>query len=231
MDLVTSIGIILSISSITLSLIAIWFAWVSYKNTTDMQMKAQAILEQVSQKVEVVVNLTSQQVEKAWNYFTQNPISTVDKKEEVSFNINELRKQIIDENKIETEKLIKEAGIGKTEFELLTSKFEELFGKTTEKTEEIYNKQLIMNKYFEIESELKKWFERKIKWIFPPIITMPQMMHNEEIINVLPKSMIKDINTFIDIRNRIAHSQSVDEKEVEFALKIATEYLFFLRNN
>ena len=231
MDIVQTLGIILSVSSITLSIVAILFAWVSYKHSTEMQIKAQAILEQVSQKVEVLVKLTSSQIERAWDYFTQSHNTPEEKKEEISFNIEELRKQIIAETKEETEKLIEDAGIERGKIDLVISKLEGLLNKSTEKTQEIFNKQKILDRYTEVEFELKKWFERKMKWIFPPNIFMVHMLENEEIRSVLPKNMLKEIRVFIDTRNKVAHSKPVTDEEMERALKLSYDFLSFLRND
>lgn len=169
MDLSQLFSIILSVASITLAIVAIWFSWISYKHSTEMQVKAQGILEQVTHKVEVLVKLTSSQLEKAWDYFTQIDLKS-EKPEEISFNIEELKNQLISETKKETKRLIQEAGIEKNKIELVISKLEKIVDESAEKTEEIFNKQKIIERYSEIELELKKWYARKLKWIFPPNI-------------------------------------------------------------
>ena len=230
-DWFTIISFVLSIVSITLAIVSIIFAWVSYKNSTNMQMKAQGILEQVSQKVEVIVKLTSSQIERAWDYFTQNRSSGDEKAEQINFNVDELSKKILIESKEETEKLIKDSGIDKGKIDSIVTQLEKLIDKTTEKTKDIYTKQAVLEKYSEIEVELKKWFERKAKWIFPPNILMPEMLHNQEISNVLPKNMLKEIKYFIEIRNFIVNSKPVMPEEIEVSLKKSEDILFFLRNS
>jgi len=228
MDFSQILSIVLSVASITLAILAIWFAWISYKHSTDMQVKAQSILEQVSQKVEVLVKLTSSQIEKAWDYFTHIDIES-EKPEEISFNVAELKNQIISETKKETERIIQEAGIEKNKIGMVTSKVEKIVDESAEKTQEIFNKQKIIERYTEIELELKKWYEKKLKWIFPPNIFMVQMLQNEEIRNVLPKNMLEEIRKFIEIRNRIAHSKPVNKEEIEQAIIISDSILSFLK--
>jgi len=228
MDVSQLFNIVLSVASITLAIVAIWFAWISYKHSTEMQVKAQGILEQVTQKVEVLVKLTSSQIEKAWDYFTHIDIQS-EKPEEITFNVEELKNQIISETKKETERLIQESGIEKNKIEMVTSKVEKIVDESAEKTEGIFNKQKIIERYSEIELELKKWYERKLKWMFPPNIFMVHMLQNEEIKSVLPKNMLEEIKKFTDIRNRIAHSKPVNKEEIEQGLKISESILSFLK--
>ncbi len=229
-DWLTISSLVLSIVSITLAIVSAIFAWVSYKNSTAMQMKAQAILEQVSQKVEVIVKLTASQIERAWDYVMQNRSAISGKDEQINFNVDELSKKILIESKEETEKLIKDSGIDKAKIDSIVSQLETLIDKTTEKTKDVYTKQAVLEKYLEIENELKKWFERKVKWVFPPNILMPEMLHNQEISSVLPKNMLKEIKYFIEIRNFIVNSKPVMPEEIEVSLKKSEDILFFLRN-
>lgn len=230
MDITTVLGIILSVSSITLSLVAIWFAWVSYKNSTDMQMKAQGILEQISQKVELIVDKTSHQIDRAWEYFTNTSKPLPNKTDESNFNVDELRKQIVEETKSETLKLIQDAGLDKSKIESLNTILADLVDKTTERTKEVFSKQLIIDRYSEIESEIKKWYERKLNWIFPPNINFVQMIHNKEINSKLPREVINNLMKFIETRNRIAHSKEVTLEEIDSALSFSSNFLDFLRS-
>lgn len=69
--ILTIVSIVLGVVSATLAVAAFIFGWVSFRNTAHMQVEAQAILAKVSEKVEVIVDRTSHQMDKAWEYFTK----------------------------------------------------------------------------------------------------------------------------------------------------------------
>lgn len=70
-SILTIVSIVLGVVSATLAVAAFIFGWISFRNTSHMQMEAQAILAKVSEKVEVIVDRTSHQIDKAWEYFTK----------------------------------------------------------------------------------------------------------------------------------------------------------------
>ncbi len=231
MDTLSILGIILSISSITLAIVAIWFAWVSYKNSTDMQMKAQSILEQISQKVEVIVDKTSHQIDRAWDYFTQSTDSNQKEKEPSSFNPDELKKQLIDETKKESEKMIKDLGIDKDKILTLENKISEIVNKTTVKAEEVFNKQLLIDKYSQVEMTIKNWYRKVNNWEFPQNITLINMLENKEIRKIFPYKLNEDLQKLIEARNKIAHSEEVSIFEIENSISIANNILEFFKKN
>lgn len=231
MDFLTVLGITLSVTSITLSIVAMIFAWVSYKNSTQMQMKAQAILEQISQKVEIIVDKTSHQIDKAWDYFTQSIESNQKGKETLLFSPDELKKQIIDETKKESEKLIKNIGIDKDKIQSLEDKFSELVNKTTTRTEEVFNKQLLLDKYSQVEMTIKGWLLFNKRWDFPPNISLWNMLNNEEIRSIFPNQLLENLHRLTETRNKVAHSKDVSMHDLDSAISIANNILEFLKKN
>ncbi len=227
MDAASILGIILSVSSITLAIVAIWFSWVTYKNSTEMQMKSQSILEQITQKVEVIVDKTSHQVDRAWDYFTQKEVSNINKKEEVSFDSEKLKKEIVEETKNETIKIIKETGLDIEKVRNLESKVEDILNRTTEKAEDVFNKERMLDRYEQVEKELKQWFLRIKKWDFPPNILLPHIISNKEISSFLPETILFKLREIIDVRNKIAHSKELDKDELRNSIFIANDLISF----
>lgn len=229
MDTLSILSIILAVSSITLALVAIWFSWVSYKNSTDLQMKAQSILEQISQKVELIVDKTSHQIDRAWDYFTQKIEPINDKKEVITFNLDELKKEIVEETKNETIKIISEAGLDNEKIRQLERKVESVVNKITDRTQEVFNKQLILDKYTQIENELKMWLLNNYKWHFPPNVMLMQIINNKEISSVLPETLRFKLSEITDIRNKVAHSKEVSKDELENSIFTANDLISFFR--
>ena len=229
MDILSILGIILSVTSITLAIVAIWFAWFSYKNSTEMQMKAQSILEQITQKVEVVVDKTSHQMDRAWDYITQKGDSRIDEQEETLFDIDKLKKEVIEETKNETIKIIKESGLDIEKVNLLESKVEAIVNRTTDKTEDLFKKEKMLEKYKLVDEELRIWYRRKRNWVFPHIIRLKDMISNEEIVSPLPKSVRDKLQEIIEVRNKIVHSKNIDIAELRRSIFIANDLLNFFR--
>jgi len=109
MDIVTILTIILSVASITLSIVAIILGWVFFKASSKMQIQAESILAKISEKVEVVVESTSRQLDKTLDHllssFGQRSLRLPEKVEQ------ELESNLRQKIKEETLKTLSEIGL------------------------------------------------------------------------------------------------------------------------
>ena len=166
-DIITILSIVLSVASTTLSITAIVISWVMYKNSTKMQVDAQTILAQVSQKVDVVVDKTSHQIDRAWDYFTgSTPSAPIERDDEFAKLGEEIKVKAIEEAKKQATDLMKKAGVDKEILDSLVSKVEKLVGKSAEKTGELFKRESLFDTLSELEIEFRVFVSRKIG-IFP----------------------------------------------------------------
>lgn len=150
-------SIFLAIASATLAIAAFIFSWASYKSSTQIQIKAQEILAQISQKVDVVVERTTHQIDKAWDYFTGLPSHTLSKTtEEISKKEEELKNKIIEETKNEVSEIMKGSGLQKDALKDLYDKVEKLVSRSSEKTKQLYQRERIIINISRIEEEIRK---------------------------------------------------------------------------
>lgn len=223
MDTITVLTIILSVASITLSVTASIFGWVTYRNSTKMQMEAQNILSQVSQKVEVVVERTSHQMDRAWEFFTGNPLA---KKDEDATNKEEqLKSAVIEEAKKEATDVMKKAGVDKDVLNSLVKKVETLVARSTVKTRELFESQQLVSKLSELEREMREYGMERIG--FPPDI--PSDLLIKEMSRFLPSSLSREVMRLFDMRSAISHGMDVSSMDVARATAMADKVLSFLQ--
>lgn len=223
MDTITVLTIILSVASITPSIAASIFGWVTYKNSTKMQMDAQSILSQVSQKVEVVVERTSHQMDRAWEFFTGNPLAKKD--EETSNKEEELKSAVIEEAKKEATEVMKKAEVDKDVLNSLVKKVETLVARSTVKTRELFESQQLLSKLSELEREMREFGMERIG--FPPDIPTDVLM--KEMSQFLPGSLSREVMRLFDIRGAISHGADVNSLDVSRAIAMADRVLSFLQ--
>lgn len=150
------VSFILAIVSATLAIAAFIFSWVSFNNTSKLQIKAQEILSKVSEKVEVVVERTSHQMDKAWDYLTSSQSLTTDQIPKVKDEKEEkLKEKLIKEARQEATEVLKESGVDQDKIEELRSKVEALIEKTTERTETMVEQHKLLRSISTIESTAK----------------------------------------------------------------------------
>jgi len=119
-------------------------------------MNAQAILAQISQRVEVVVERTSQQMNKAWEYFTSLPPPPPSiASEELAQREEELRAQIIEEAREEAAQVMKQAGLDTDVLKRLLPEVENVIGRSTERSGRLFALQKFLPRFSEIERELR----------------------------------------------------------------------------
>ena len=137
---------ILSIVSATLAIAAFFFSWSSFNKSSDLQIKAQEILTKVSEKVDVVVERTSHQMDKAWDYITSSPLplSTEQIPKETEDKKEELREKLLKEARREATEVMKKSGINPDRLKDLSLKVEALIKKTTERTESMVEQNMLL---------------------------------------------------------------------------------------
>ncbi len=156
-DYLTMWSILLAVASTTLAIAAFIFSWASYKSASNMLIKSQEILAQISQKVEVVVERTTHQIDRAWDYFTGVPSASLSKgAEEIAKKEDELKRQIIEEARKETIELMKGAGLQKEALNELIEKVENLVGKSSERTRQLLQRERILSNISKIEETLRE---------------------------------------------------------------------------
>ncbi len=134
MDIVTILTIILSVASITLSIVAIILGWVFFKDSSKMQIQAESILAKISEKVEVVVESTSRQLDKTLDHL----LSSLGQKsprlpEKVE---QELERNLRQKTKEETLKTLSEIGLDQEKFASLASTVDRLAERLTKISKE-----------------------------------------------------------------------------------------------
>ena len=149
----TIVTFILSIVSSTLAIAAFIFSWKSFNKSSELQMKAQNILSKVSEKVDVVVERTSHQIDKAWDYITSSPLPlpTEQIPNEAEDKKEELREKLLKEVRQEATEVMKKSGIDPDKLKDLRLKVEALIKKTTERTESMVEKNMLLTSLSNLE--------------------------------------------------------------------------------
>jgi hypothetical protein len=219
MDIINLLNIILAVSSITLSIVAIIFSWVAYRNTTKMQVDVQSILEKITQRVEVIVQNTNQQIDKAWNYFT-NPDLHKGKIDEPTLDLDTVRKEIINEANLETQKLLINSSIDRNKLEELSTKVEGLIDRTTNKAEELYSKKILLDKIEDIRDDFEHWIEKGANIKFAsnfPLDKMYELLKTKADISVRIDNYLR---TIIAVRNKIINNENIGNDEIIKTLEL-----------
>jgi hypothetical protein len=184
-------SIFLAVASTTLAIAAFIFSWASYRNATKMQIKAQEILSQISQKVEVVVERTTHQIDKAWDYFTGLPSASLSKAhEELSIKEEELKNQIIEEARKETAQLMEGTGLQKDLLNELIDKVQSLVDKSSERTKQLLQRETILTNLSKIENDIRDFATVKG-------LKCPKQMGLNDIANLRDSSKFEFIGQFV----------------------------------
>jgi hypothetical protein len=231
MDAINLLNIILSVSSATLSITAIVFSWITYRNSTKMQMDAQAILEKITQRVEVVVQSTTNQIDKAWNYITTTNHNSKSEIPEIHFDLDSLKQNLINETKAEVSTLIKNLSPDKNTIDELSNKVEFLIQKTTNVTEELILTNTLINNLQTLPEELNDWAKRETKTNFAYGVDLAMMIDVLEHDHLIPDILLMKFNYIIDIRNKIIHNGNVNSIELQKSLLTIDEIRKILKND
>lgn len=213
-------SIFLAVASTTLAIAAFIFSWVSYRNATKLQIKAQEILSQISQKVEVVVERTTHQMDKAWDYFTASKSS-----EDIFKKEAELKRQIIEDARKETSEFMKDAGLEKKTLNDLIEKVQVLVGKSSERTIQLLGRERIITSLYTIEEELKA-LAKEYKVVFSKgfnLKAIVKSLRNSEQFRFIDPKALNDIEKLIDFID--IGIESYSDEQIKEIMSIQVESL------
>jgi hypothetical protein len=205
-DILAWISIILSAISITLAILAIIFGWITFRNANRMQIESSYLLSQVSQKVEVISERTSRQLDKAWDYVTNRQGNQIEGNEQIKKEIERMKKQVIDEAREEANALIKNAGLDKQIAKSTVDKLNNIVGKVTEKSTEIGNISLFLERYGMVEQEVKA-FVKSLGLVINKESNLSKLLRacQQRTPPLLPPPLFEDITKLTEVRNKIVH--------------------------
>jgi hypothetical protein len=231
-DYLTMWSIFLAVASTTLAVAAFIFSWVSYRNATKLQIKAQEILSQISQKVEVVVERTTHQMDKAWDYFTALPYISIPRSgEDIFKKEEELKKQIIEEARKETTELMKDTGLQNKTLIELVEKVEALVGKSSDRTIKLLGRERILTSLYKIEEELKA-LAKEHKVVFSKgfdLRAIVNNLRNSEQFKFISHEALDNIEKLIDFVDMGIESYS--DEQFNAIMSIPVEFLIRYLNS
>jgi hypothetical protein len=232
-DYLTMWSIFLAVASTTLAIGAFIFSWASYRNATAMQIKAQEILSQISQKVEVVVERTTHQIDKAWDYFTGLPSNTLSKSaEEITHKEEELKKQIIEEARKEVHELMKGAGLQKDALKELTDKVKDLVSKSSDKTRQLLQRERLIIIIDKIGEDLREIAAQNGKQMPDglPLNILLKVFGKLKLSKNINQSALNQIKRLADIRNDDLSKYPENDIQTFFTLSLQIrDYLNIFR--
>lgn len=153
MENITLLTIILSVVSITLSITALIYGWIMYRNTSKLQMQANATLEEISKRVQVVVEYSTKLVEKAWDFVTTGGTKLLEKKYEPEMENYEKRdSKIIKKTTKKLTEALKNSGLKSTQ--PVIEKVEETVSEGVKKTKEILKRRQYISRFDGIKEEV-----------------------------------------------------------------------------
>ncbi len=225
-DYLTMWSILLAVASTTLAIAAFIFSWASYKSASNLLIKSQEILAQISQKVEVVVERTTHQIDRAWDYFTGVPSASLSKgAEEIAKKEDELKRQIIEEARKETTELMNDAGLQKKTLNELIEKVQGLVGKSSERTIQLIGRERIITSLYDIEEELKA-LAKEYKVVFSKgfnLKAIVKSLRNSEQFKFIDRSAFDWIEKLIDFIDMGIESYS--DEQINEIMSIPVESL------
>lgn len=227
-DILAWISIILSAVAITLAIVAIVFGWVTFRNANRMQSESSALLSQVSQKVEVISERTSRQLDKAWDYVTHRQGEPKEESsEQVKKEIERMRKQVIDDARKEASMVIEKAGLDKRVAQSTVDELQNIVGKLSEKSIEVSNIRLFLEKYGRIELEVGS-FAKSLGIDVSKAFHLPQLLRmcEKRLSRPLPQRLLEEAELLTEVRDKVAHGQpNISENELnEYTKKAAAIY-------
>ena len=232
-DVLAWVSIILSAVSITLAIIAIIFGWVTFRNANRMQNESSSLLSQVSHKVEVISSRTSRQLDKAWDYVTHSKGEPKEESsEQVKKEIGRMRKQVIDDARKEASLVIEKAGLNRRVAKSTVHELQNLVGKVTEKSIEVSNVRLFLERYGKIEYAIER-FAKNMGLEISKDTNLPQLlriMSERRLMHPLHPRLLADVQKLTEVRNQLIHGQiDLSEKELSEYTRLARNiYGYFL---
>lgn len=232
-SLLVWISIILGVASATLAITAFIFGWASYSNTAKLQNNIQALLAMIREKVEVVVERTTHQIDKAWDYFTSGgPIGISDDAKKEREELREgLKEEMKEEARREAAEAIKEAGLDPQQVKALLSRVDSLIEKTTVRTEVMVGQQKFLGVMTNIENEARTLAQAvgMKRFSKAPLIELGRSLYRADII---PGGAYGEIKWLHDVRNKFVHEEPEEIKSIDIdeAIQRAKRFLGYLKD-
>jgi len=227
-DFLTSVTVLLAVASATLAIASFVFSWVAFRNTTQMQMDAQAILAQVSQKVEVVVERTSHQIDRAWEYFTALPSQpAAEAAHELAERERELRSQIIEEARQEAANVIARAGLDSDALQSLLQQVQSVIEKSAERTTVLSAEQEFLRELNEVELQARLQAAQFEIGVDP---NAPLDALVKGLSDLFPDQVSHDLARLMRYRSKAAHGTlDLSEQDLRVNLRSAVRLNKYLR--
>lgn len=134
-EILVWVSIFLAIISATLAVAAFIFGWVSFRRTSDMHIETQKILAKISEKVESVVDRTSRQIDKAWDYLTRDTLVSEDSSK-IEKEAEKITEKKLEPLRKEFDEVLKKLVKTDADHNRLRGLFEKAIDKTRKTTEE-----------------------------------------------------------------------------------------------
>jgi hypothetical protein len=155
-EFLVSVTVLLAVASATLAIASFVFGWVSFRNTAQMQIEIQAILSKLSERVDVVAQRTSGQMDKAWEYFTNLPSPPgAPGADELAEREEELRALIVQEARQEAANVIEKAGLDEDALQGLLKQMESVIEKSAERTTVLSAEQEFLRELNQVELQAR----------------------------------------------------------------------------
>jgi vacuolar-type H+-ATPase subunit I/STV1 len=225
-DLLTLISLIVGIISITLAISAFIFSWVTFRNSSKMQMEAQRILDKISEKVDIVADRTSHQLDKVWEYFTALPSSrTKEITEETQEREQALKEELKVEARQEAMAVLSEAGVQKGRIESLLAHVESIINQSTERTKTLIEKENFLQKISDIEFELRNYVKRR----FGTSRILEVYELTEMVKGLFEPEILRIVQSLWELRNKVLHQPKEAPPMLTSELRDADRVLSYLR--
>lgn len=233
-DVLTFVTILLAVASLTLSIAAVIFSWVTFNNTSKMQMDAHATLAKISERVEVIAQQTSHQMERVLEYFTRTePTSEISK--QVAERENELKEKLKEQVQHAITEAIKEAGLEKEKLDAFVSRVASLVSQITERTIPLMDKQRFTELLSEVSDKLNDYASRKA-FSFPPNTPLGQMLRAgvyDELMKQQPTEVVvpvsRDLKILVDVQELLAKGKELSTDGIRDAIEASERLLRYFR--
>ncbi len=225
----TIVTFILSIVSATLAVAAFIFSWKSFNKSSELQTKAQDTLSKVSEKVDVVVERTSHQIDKAWDYITSPPIplpieqipkETEEKKEK-------LKEKLLKEARREATEVMKESGIDPVKLKDLRLKVAALIKKTSERTESMVEKNMLLTNLYKLKFAAKSLAKLHGMQIGKKTTLLDIAQFLEDKIGLKAYKDLLDIFTF---EQKQIHIETLSDSRIDRYLSMSKKLTMYLQD-
>lgn len=225
--ILTIVSLILGIASVTLAISAFIFGWATFRSTSKVQIEMHDLVSKVSNKVEVLAELSSRQIEKTLDYFT-SPVSrdAAQLLEEFERRAEEQNEKLKEEARREALDVLKDAKVDKESVDKLLSGFENLVGKSSERAKAQAAQVRLVRQFSIIEAEIMELMDF-IGLEYSP--DTPWEQTARELAPILAPGAQADLEEIGGVRGRLLHEdRDVPLPTLEHALSLAERLIPYL---